>query len=101
MLEQWPQVVLEFLQHPTRVEKLSGGLTGRAVHRVTLEDHSVVGSVVVKANVAPREAAFYRDFAPALNAHGVRTPRLEMMAETGDETWLVIEHIPKLLPNKR
>ena len=101
MLEHWPQDILEFLQHPTRAENLSGGLTGRAVHRVRLEDHSIVDSVVVKANVAPREAAFYRDFAPALNAHGVRTPKLEMIAETGDETWLVLGYIPAPLPDQR
>ena len=97
MLEHWPQDILKFLQYPTQAEKLSGGLTGRAVHRVKLEDRNVV----VKANVAPREAAFYRNFAPVLNANGVRTPKLEMIAETGDETWLVIEHIPNLLPKKR
>jgi thiamine kinase-like enzyme len=97
MLEHWPPEILEFLQHPTQLEKLSGGLTGRAVHRVKLEDRNVV----VKANVAPREMVFYRDFAPSLNAHGIRTPKLEMIAESGDETWLVIEHIAAPLPKTR
>ncbi len=97
MLEHWPHEILEFLQHPTQTEKLSGGLTGRAVHRVQLEDRNVV----VKANVAPREAAFYRDFAAVLKAHGIRTPKLEMIAQSGNETWLVIEHIPAPLPDQR
>jgi thiamine kinase-like enzyme len=97
MLEHWPQEILEFLHHPTQVEKLSGGLSGCAVYRVQLEDRNVV----VKANVAPREAEFYRDFAPVLKAHEIRTPKLEMIAESGDQTWLVIEHIPAPLPDQR
>jgi hypothetical protein len=97
MLEHWPQAILEFLQHPTQAEKLSGGLSGCAVYRVQLEDRNVV----VKANVTPREAAFYRDFAPILKAHVIRTPKLEMIAHAGDETWLVIEHIPAPLPDQR
>jgi aminoglycoside phosphotransferase (APT) family kinase protein len=97
MLEQWPPEILEFLHHPTSAEKLPGGLTGRAVHHVQLEDHSVV----VKANVALREAEFYRDFAAVLNAHGIRTPKLEMIAELNDQTWLVIEHVPAPLPKER
>ena len=97
MLEHWPPEILKFLQYPMQADKLSGGLTGRAVHRVTLEDRNVV----VKGNVAPREAAFYRNFAPTLNAHGVRTPKLEMIAETGDEIWLVIEHTLAPLPDQR
>jgi thiamine kinase-like enzyme len=96
MLEHWPQEILAFLQHPTQAEKLSGGLSGCAVYRVQLKDCNVV----VKANVAPREAAFYRDFAPILKAH-IRTPKLEMIAESNGETWLVIEHIPALLPKDR
>jgi Phosphotransferase enzyme family len=97
MLEHWPPEILEFLHHPTNAEKLSGGLTGRAVHRVQLEDRSVV----VKANVAPREAEFYRDFAPVLNADGIRTPKLEMITESNGELWLVLEAIPAPLPDKR
>jgi Phosphotransferase enzyme family len=97
MLEHWPHEILEFLQHPTRAEKLAGGLTGRAVHRVKLEDRNVV----VKANVAPREAGFYRDFAPVLNAHGIRPPKLELIAESNGELWLVLEAIPAPLPDKR
>jgi aminoglycoside phosphotransferase (APT) family kinase protein len=97
MLEHWPPGILEFLQHPTQAEKLSGGLSGCAVYRVQLEDRNVV----VKANVAPREAEFYRDFAPVLKAHGIRTPKLEMITESGDETWLVIEHVPAPLPDQR
>jgi thiamine kinase-like enzyme len=97
MLEHWPHEILEFLQHPTEAEKLSGGLSGCAVYRVQLEDQNVV----VKANVTPREAGFYRDFAAVLKAHGIRTPKLEMIAESGDETWLVIEHIPTPLPDQR
>lgn len=97
MLEHWPPEILEFLQHPTQAEKLSGGLTGRAVHRVKLENRSVV----IKANVAPREAAFYRDFAPVLNVVGLRTPALEMCCESNGELWLVLEAIPEPLPDKR
>jgi aminoglycoside phosphotransferase (APT) family kinase protein len=97
MLEHWPHELLEFLQPPTQAEKLSGGLSSCAVYRVQLKDHNVV----VKANVAPREAEFYRDFAPVLKAHGIRTPQLEMITESGDETWLVIEHISAPLPDQR
>jgi Phosphotransferase enzyme family len=97
MLEQWPQEILEFLQHATQAEKLSGGLSGCAVHCVQLEDRNVV----VKANVAPREAAFYRDFAPVLKAHGIRTPKLEMQCDSNSELWLVLEAIPEPLPDKR
>jgi thiamine kinase-like enzyme len=97
MLEQWPQEILEFLHHPTQTEKLSGGLSGCAVYRVQLENHNVV----VKANVAPREAEFYRDFAPILKAHGIRTPKLEMYCHSNGELWLVLEAIPKPLPDKR
>ena len=97
MLEHWPQEILEFLQHPTEAEKLSGGLTGCAVHRVKLEDRNVV----VKANTAPREAAFYRDFAAVLKAHGICTPKLEMPCESNGELWLVLEAIPEALPDKR
>jgi aminoglycoside phosphotransferase (APT) family kinase protein len=97
MLEHWPPELLEFLQYPTEAETLSGGLSGCAVDRVQLEDRNVV----VKANVAPREAGFYRDFAAVLKAHGIRTPKLEMITESGDETWLVIEAIPAPLPDKR
>jgi hypothetical protein len=97
MLEHWPQEILEFLQHPTQVEKLSGGLTGRAVHRVKLENRSVV----IKANVAPREAGFYQHFAPVLNGHGIRTPKLEMHCDSNGELWLVLEAIPEPLPDKR
>jgi thiamine kinase-like enzyme len=97
MLEHWPQEILEFLHHPTQAENLSGGLSGCAVYRVQLEDRNVV----VKANVAPREAEFYRDFAPVLKAHEIRTPKLEMIAALGDQTWLVIEHIATLLPKER
>jgi Phosphotransferase enzyme family len=97
MLEHWPPEILEFLHHPTSAEKLSGGLTGRAVHRVQLENRNVV----VKANVAPREAEFYRDFAPILNADGIRTPKLEMHCDSNGELWLVLEAIPAPLPDKR
>jgi Phosphotransferase enzyme family len=97
MLEHWPPEILEFLYHPTQAEKLSGGLSGCAVYRVQLEDRNVV----VKANVAPREAEFYRDFAPVLNAHGIRTPKLEMYCHSNRELWLVLEAIPKPLPDKR
>jgi thiamine kinase-like enzyme len=97
MIQHWPREILEFLQHPTQAEKLSGGLTGRTVHRVQLENRNVV----VKANVAPREAAFYQNFAPGLNAHGIRTPKLEMHCESNGELWLVLEAIPEPLPDKR
>jgi thiamine kinase-like enzyme len=97
MLEHWPQEILEFLHHPTQAEKLSGGLSGCVVYRVQLEDRNVV----VKANVAPREAEFYRDFAAVLKAHNIRTPKLEMITESGGETWLVIENIPAPLPDQR
>jgi fructosamine-3-kinase len=97
MLENWPPEILEFLQHPPQTETLSGGLSGCTVYRVQLEDRNVI----IKANVAPREAAFYQNFAPMLNAHGIRTPKLEAITESGDETWLVLEHIPAPLPDQR
>jgi Phosphotransferase enzyme family len=97
MLEQWPPEILEFLHHPTQAEKLSGGLSGCAVYRVQLEDRNVI----IKANVAPREAEFYRDFVPVLKAHGIRTPKLEMQCDSNGELWLVLEAIPKPLPDNR
>ena len=82
----------------TNEQPLSGGLTGRAVSRVTCADGR---RFVVKAAVHPREAEFYTGFAPALNARGIGTPRLEHLVEDEAGTHLLLEHIPHPLPEDR
>lgn len=77
-----------------RRERLSG-LSGREVTRVDGD----LGSVVVKARADPRELSFYRDVAPL--RRDVPTPRLHWLAMIDGSGWLVLEYVPRPLPQVR
>jgi len=73
-------------------EQPLGGLSGR---RVSLLD-GPAGKAVLKAAPHPREVAFYRDVAPALDP-GIAVPQAFWIGTD----WLLLEHLPDPLPRER
>ena len=56
---------------------------------------------IIKRPKFSREVEFYKQLAPRLREQGIPIPNLEWSASDADSEWMVIEHIPQLLPLAR
>lgn len=60
-----------------------------------------VTPAIIKISSSPRELLFYRDIAPLLAAKGLQTPRLLWSAKLQGKAVIVLERLPRLLPQDR